>query len=365
MEQSLERSHERQYNLDLLKALAIVCMVLCHPVIMFAQNRVGYQDEFGHFFADIIIGSYLVAAHGFMFAMGVGMAYSRNNSPKALIHRGVKLFILAYVLNFVRFGMYYMTLDIINGSITEMTLQPLFGPDILQFAGLAFIATGIFRKLEIKDSFILYIGLILSVIGTVTAFTVDTDHPVLNMIIGLFIFTVTPSHASSFCFLSWYLFVAVGILFGRILQEAPDKDAFYKRLMIASGIITAIYIAFTCFFGVFFLSLKRAFYVASPIEAAGLLSIDFFVLSLFYFLLKKVPVSKFRIPIEMSRNINSIYAIHWSIIGLTFFVFCFLLNMVFGYVFMYVYGIILLVVSFLLARFYKSLKAKYQENHHI
>jgi uncharacterized membrane protein len=29
------KSNDRQYNLDLLKALAIVCMVICHAVITF------------------------------------------------------------------------------------------------------------------------------------------------------------------------------------------------------------------------------------------------------------------------------------------------------------------------------------------
>ncbi|MBO7663719.1 MAG: hypothetical protein J6U01_10145 [Clostridia bacterium] len=49
------KSHERQYNLDLLKAVAIVCMVLCHPVITFATERVGYESEFWYFFADAVL----------------------------------------------------------------------------------------------------------------------------------------------------------------------------------------------------------------------------------------------------------------------------------------------------------------------
>ena len=63
--------HARQYNLDLLKALAIVCMLFCHPIIRFGEYRPGYKSEFLYFLADDIIGDYIVAAHGFMFAMGV------------------------------------------------------------------------------------------------------------------------------------------------------------------------------------------------------------------------------------------------------------------------------------------------------
>ena len=91
----MEKGHERQSNLDLLKALAIVSMVLCHPVSMFSKYHAGYEGEFWFHFGEDILGSYIVVAHGFMFAMGVGMIYSRNNSPSDLIHRGLGIFLLA------------------------------------------------------------------------------------------------------------------------------------------------------------------------------------------------------------------------------------------------------------------------------
>ena len=70
--------NNRQYNLDLIKAVAITCMMFCHPAIRLGEYRSGYVHEFPYFFGDEIIGDYLVAAHGFMFAMGVGMVYSRK-----------------------------------------------------------------------------------------------------------------------------------------------------------------------------------------------------------------------------------------------------------------------------------------------
>ena len=128
-----------------------------------------------------------------------------------------------------------------------------------------------------------------------------------------------------------------------------------------SGIVAAIYIAATWVKGVYFLTRGGEYYDASPLEAAGLLSIDFFFLSVFHFVLEVVDVSKFRIPIEMSKNINAIYCIHWCIIGATQFVCCKLLNIVFDYPFIYTYAIVLVVVSFLLARGYKQLKGQYLE----
>jgi len=83
----------------------------------------------------------------------------------------------------------------------------------------------------------------------------------------------------------------------------PDKDIFYKKLLIISGVITAIYIAATCVCGMGFLSKDNEYYAASPLEALGLLAIVIFILSLFRFLLKKFDASKFRRSIEMSRTL--------------------------------------------------------------
>ena len=356
------KTNERQYNLDLLKALAIVCMVICHAVITFGQYRPGYENEFWYLFGDEILGAYVVVAHGFMFAMGVGVIYSKKNSPADLIRRGVGILILGYVFNFFRHGIYYMTESLITGDFTERTMLALFRGDILQFAGLALIVTGIFRRLKLKETEILFIALILSMIGTVAS-GVDTQNQGLNMVVGLFLYT-SPAHGTStFAFCNWYLFVAVGLVFGRILQGTPDKDALYKKLLIISGIIMVIYIASTCICGWFFLCKNQAYYDASPLEALGLLSIDFFLLSLFHFLLKKVDASKFRRSIEMSKNINTIFCIHWYIIGAVEFFLCHLLKLEFmsNYVVIYVFGIVLVFVSFLLARHYKSWKAKYME----
>ena len=354
------KNNERQYNLDLLKAFAIVCMVVCHVIITFGKYRPDYWNEFWYIFGDSILGAYLVVAHGFMFAMGVGMIFSKRNTPGEMIHRGVNILILGYVFNFFRHGIYFLAESLINGDFTERTMLALFRGDILHFAGLALIVTGIFKKLKLKETEILFIALILSMIGAVTS-GVDTQNHGLNMVVGLFLYTAPAQGTSTFPFLNWYLFVAVGLVFGKILQGTPDKDSLYKKLLVISGAVVVAYIVSTCACGPFFLSKNHAYYDASPLEAFGLLSIDFFLLSLFHFLLKKVDALKFSRSIEMSKNINTIFCIHWYIIGAVEFFFCYLLKIEFlsNYVVMYAFGIVLVVVSLLLARYYKSWKANY------
>ena len=348
---------ERQYNLDLLKALAIICMVICHAIFQLGRSRPGYENDFLYILGDEILGGYMVVAHGFMFAMGVGMIYSRRNAPADLIVRGIKIFILAYVLNFCRYGAYYLTYDIVNDVHTYVTLIYTLGCDILQFAGLALIATGIFKKLKLQEFHMFAIGLILSMIGTTAASHIDAGNQLLNILFGLFVYT-QPNYCN-FNFCSWYLFVGAGLLFGKILQGPLDKDKLYKVLLIVSSVIALLYILGTLRYGMYFLSVEDEYYAASPMEAFGLLSIDFFFLSAFYFLLKKVDVSKFKLMIEMSGNITSIYCIHWCILGATDFFFCFMLGMVPSYAVMYAFGVVNLVVSFLLARLYKSWKTEY------
>ena len=79
--------------------------------------------------------------------------------------------------------MYFLTYDIINNVETERTLTALIGVDILQFAGIAFIVTGILKKINLKEIHIVGVGLILSVIGSVIA-CMDTGNRVLDMVLG-------------------------------------------------------------------------------------------------------------------------------------------------------------------------------------
>ena len=134
----------------------------------------------------------------------------------------------------------------------------LFRGDILHFAGLALIAMGIFKKLKLKEIEILYIALFLSMIGTVAA-GIDTHNQALNMAVGLFLYTAPTQGTSTFAFCNWYLFVAVGLVFGKLLQRTPDKDALYKRLLIILGIITAVYVVSTLVCGWFFLCKNHAY----------------------------------------------------------------------------------------------------------
>ena len=88
----------RQKELDIAKGLAILFMVIVHV------NEVYQSADFeGGLYERIIefIGS-PPAAPIFMLLLGVGLVYSKNNNSKALIKRGLFLFVGAYILNFIK-----------------------------------------------------------------------------------------------------------------------------------------------------------------------------------------------------------------------------------------------------------------------
>ena len=81
----------RQSELDLLKAYPILFMVIIH---VYENLSVGRVDPAPHTWLEHIL-QFLAGpatAPAFMFALGVGIVYSRKNTPKVLLKRGLILF---------------------------------------------------------------------------------------------------------------------------------------------------------------------------------------------------------------------------------------------------------------------------------
>lgn len=347
------RRDSRLFELDLLKAVAIIAMILCHAVSRLGIHNPGYENEFLFFLGEEILGDYLCVAHAFMFAMGVGIVYSRKSTPKNLILRGVKLYLLGYLLNFLRYGMYNLGEGIITGEFRSDLLKAFLGMDILHFAGLALIVTGVLKLLKLREVHLLAIAGVLSLIGSVIP-VIDTGNFAGNWFIGHFV--TTNSETCCFVFFNWYIFVAAGMIFGKIIRGIENRDRLYKRLLIISCCVMAVYITLTFCFGTFFLSKNHDYYSASLPEAAGLLSIDLSFLSAFYFLLKLVPAEKLSVFIDMSRNITSIYFIHWCILGFLDCIVCYLFEVSFPWPVIYLIGVVLIVLSSLIAKLWASRK---------
>jgi hypothetical protein len=335
--------------------VAIISMIICHPVIMLGAHHIGYENDIPYLVADLFFGDYLAAAHAFMFAMGVGTVYSSRRQPVNLIRRGIWIFVLGYILNFFRYGIYALAGGIIEGEFMEETLYALTAQDILQFAGLALIVTGILYYFRLKATHILVIAVVLSMIAEPLAFQFEGSYAA-NYFLGFFL--VTTEDESCFVFMSWFLFVAIGRLFGTVIRKKKNLDSFYFRLFIIACPVMVLYIILTFIFGPFFLCREGWYYGVSLPETLGLLSIDMTLLSAFYFLLKKIDLSTVRPLITMSKNVNAIYVIHWCILGFIDSFVCYLLGFVIPYPAEYLIAIALIFVSYGIAKWWRKRRGK-------
>lgn len=351
-------SSDRRYELDLLKVVAIIGMIICHAVYMLGAHHESYATDVAYFVGDYIFGSYLAVAHAFMFAMGVGVVFSKKNKPSDLVKRGIFIYLAGFVLNFFRYGIYALLDGLIEGQFPEETVYAFLVQDIFHFAGLALIFTGALKALKLKEWHILLIGVALSMIGAPLAFSFN-GHPALNYILGHFV--VTTEDDSTFAFLHWYVFVGFGLFFGRLLQETEDKDRLYRILLFVSAPIMILYIVLSCVFGAMFLTKNGWYYAVSLPEAIGLLSIDMTLLSAFYFLTKKLPKEKLSVPVEMSKNLTPIYCAQWCVIGFADSVFCYLLGFVIPYWAEYLFGVALIFLCYWIAKGWRFLQRKRRE----
>ena len=349
-------THERRYELDLLKALAIVAMIVCHAVYMLGAHHANYEQDVAYFIGDVVLGCYLAVAHAFMFAMGVGIVFSPKNKPLDLVKRGVYFYVAAFVLNFFRYGIYALLDGLIEGSLPEETAYAFLVQDIFHFAGLALIFTGALKAIRLKEWHICFIGVAFSVAGGLLAFLYD-GHPALNYILGHFV--VTTEDGSTFAFLNWYVFVGFGLLFGKILRETKDEDKLYSIVLLVAAPVMVAYLSLSCVFGPFFLAEKDYYYAIGLPDAVGLLSIDMALLATFYFLQKKVPARRFSVCIEMSRNLTPIYVAQWCVIGFVDSIFCYLLEWVIPYWAEYLFGVALIFISYWLAKGWRKLQRKF------
>ena len=138
----------RQFEFDVAKTCAVFFMIVVHVfeyTVTYDKSSLWYLVEF--------FGC-APSAGTFMFSMGLGMVYTRHDSPIEFARRGIKLLIAGYLLNFFRET---LLLIVVNTFFEESSYSggSLFGTfmfvDILQFAGIAFYGLVQETRTETRD----------------------------------------------------------------------------------------------------------------------------------------------------------------------------------------------------------------------
>ena len=303
----------RQYELDLLKAFPILCLPFIHCVIECCTDE-ALCSGIPYLF-DTIIGGPLSAPF-YMFAMGIGMVYTKNHSAKYFARRGVRIGIAAIILNICRFLIPYLIGYAITGN-REKFIEPLvykvLENDIMAFAALSFLMVALFIKLKVKPWMMLFIALAMSIVGNFLN-GVDVHSVLGNIFLGYFIGTEDAAEmvCSYFVFFNWFIVPVLGYVFGRYYQRLSNKKLFYGVFSTIALVAAAVY---------FFIGIKyergmfgegqMCYYHITTPDILASLAAAIGLMGVYYFILPILPKWFINFQSEVSRNINSIYCIHW------------------------------------------------------
>ena len=228
----------RQPAVDLCKTVCIILMLFCHVfyVIKFTNTPTLTPSFIAHNLVR------LLGAQFFMFSMGLGLAYTRNDTAKCCLRRGVILLLSGYMLNFLReilpwmlFGSYPMFSSIMSNDKFLMLLNG----DILQFAGLAFLFFAFVKHFKMSNLTIFMIAIACTAVGAFCTNEISVNLSPDNFyfsFVGLFIpiknFTTSGYVCFSFC--NWILYPVTGWLFGKLLKRCNNPDKFYLYMLCVS-----------------------------------------------------------------------------------------------------------------------------------
>ena len=308
----------RQLELDVSKVFAILYMVIVH--VYEEMSAVNYWVMPDSVFRGIIeFAGGPLAAPVFMFAMGVGMVYTRHRSPKAFAVRGLKLLAAAYILNVVRMTIPFLIAKLSGDSWGHWTIVDTIGlVDILQFAGVSFLLVALLSRWKVGKYGIVAVALLLQGLGTLLLHSFHGLSQVAQYAVGLF-FRTNPN----VCFpLSlWFVYPAFGILFGEYLQTVGDKKRMYGRIGIVSVAGLAALTAGMKYMGwdpvnVFALS-RDSYYIqhfAGTVWTMFVVGIQLFIC---YRISLHLAGSALKLTGFVSRRVNTIYLIQWVLIPYT------------------------------------------------
>lgn len=306
----------RQFEVDLIKFLAIPFMICIHFYEQFGAfdfKRV-LPDSFFRNAIEFIGGP--LAAPVFMFSMGIGMIYTRKNTPKDFMWRGARLLITGYVLNFVRQTLLQLIglamgidagIDIIGGLLCV---------DILPFAGMTFLSVGLMRKLKFSSLQICVIAFLLQSVG-IHFVKLYIEPGVIQNLLGLLVPT---GEWTSFPLTLWLVYPSLGMVFGEYLLKCKDKDKAYRKILICSVVFFAALTSALLYTGydvrlIYALS-GNSYYHQSLLSTLWITPIILIELAACYLVFGKVEKSLLGTFIRYcSVNLNTVYIIQWLIIA--------------------------------------------------
>ena len=300
----------RQRELDIVKALSIIIMILVH---IYENLCVGLDTGVGATFIKYL--GFPFGPTTFMFCMGMGLSYSRHNSTGSYVLRGVMLLTFGQVLILLReilpncVGL----LTGLGGSNDFARLCLILSVDIMQFAGMAFLTMALLKVLHCNTLGMITISMVMSVAGMFLA-GFSTGNYMADQLLGFLFRTDTESYFPLF---SWFIFVAFGKAFGDLYRRLNDKKQLFRIIIPVGAAFTAIYYILAV--GVdqpvfrIFRNYSDFTGIGLP-DALACLVLILFEISILALIGNLLSEKALRPIYYISGNINKFYCVSWFII---------------------------------------------------
>ncbi|MFF2093751.1 heparan-alpha-glucosaminide N-acetyltransferase domain-containing protein [Paenibacillus sp. NPDC058174] len=309
------KNNNRQYELDAARGLAVIFMVFVHVLIQFGTSDAQFESLYGK--AVQALGG-IPAAPVFMFLLGVGVIYSRRNTPARLVKRGLLLITAGYMLNLFR-SVLPAWVNMKLGfepyeRISTLFYDNFFYIDILQFAGLTMLYFALSSHLKFSCKAHIFVLLAFMSINLLLSPYISYienmgSSPVLALLFG--------NSMSFFPFFTWIAYPIGGYLFGKQLIQSEHKVHFYQTLFKVSFLLLIGYVMLiiTFDFPTGYESDDR-YYHHTLIVNLFYLAFILFWISCIYFLTLKLTGKLKTFLKSASALTTEIYFIHFLLIGL-------------------------------------------------
>jgi uncharacterized membrane protein len=303
----VEENKTRIIYLDIARGLAILFMFTQHCMLVHEKTAGEGTNLLANIF--VLLGT-APAAPVFMLIMGVFIGTSRSDF-KTNILRGVKIIALGYLLNLLRFSIPLFIVgtagfQLIDG---ETPLSMFLAVDILQLAGLAFIA-GSFMKNIINNKIIA--PFIIIAIMIISPFLWDNfgDSTIFSILWGV-------NKNVYFPFFPWFIYPLLGMYLSKLLLDINKDKRNIKRLVLAGISLVVI--------GILTFDLFPVGDYHRSGAAIHLLIIGFIFiwLSACWWISNKFSSTNIiiRTLVFWSKNVTAIYFIQWVIFGWSILIF--------------------------------------------
>ncbi len=226
----------RVSSFDNVRALAVICMIISHVSLMLGSAD-ACATPVGRFMNDFC--GTAPAAPVFMLLMGIFFVFPHDRSLSVKVFRGLKLFLLGIMLNFLRMVIPFYILSInapemFDGMVTALQVgrdvvfwRILYNVDILGFAGVAYIILALLQHLLTRSWQWISVGAVMIFAAPYlwgAGESLGIAFYPLQPLWGRAFVMGAPTD-TAFPVFPWLVFPIMGLLIGRLLKsDVPESE---------------------------------------------------------------------------------------------------------------------------------------------